>query len=246
MDAGERHLSRRQGSQDHAVALQHPGALVLAVADGVSWVDGVPSCAEVGAGLVAELAARAAADGALRGLSFADVRQHVAAALLRQLFPLWATLSPNAGSLLHCTLVLAVTTPAWTAIWRVGDGAWGVTGSLARGRSPSSPAPIACYDGRWSTHGREHQPDSPITVAELCRGGDVDAVARGLEPVLEVEGPALMLYVASDGLRDERAADELLRGNTWHGEQILAALSRPEGCDDLAVAWAHEKARTAT
>ncbi|WP_170136496.1 protein phosphatase 2C domain-containing protein [Nannocystis exedens] len=242
VDAGERHLSRRQGGQDHAVALRHRGAVALAVADGVSRVDGHPSQTEVGAALVAELAARAAFDAALRGQSFVEARTHVATVLVRQLLPLWAVLSPNAGTFLHCTLVLAVTTPAWTAIWLVGDGAWGASGSLGRGRSPSSPVSpvaIACYGRRWSAHGREHKPDSPMTVANLCRGGDVEAVVSGLEVVLEAEGPALSLYVATDGLQQEPQADELLRRDDWRRDQLTAALVRPQDCDDLAIAWAH-------
>lgn len=243
VDAGGRHLSRRQGGQDHAIALRYHDALVLAACDGVSRFDRHASRAEVGAGLVAELAARSAADAALRGLGSCDVRQHVAGALVRHLLPLWVALGPGAGSLLHCTLVLAVATPEWTTIWRVGDGAWGATGSLAHGfRPPTCVAPVACYGRRWAAHGREYTTEGPLptTVARLCRGGDVDAVAAGLQPVLEAEGPALSLYVATDGLQDEPGADAVLRSPHWNRGQLEEALARPDDCDDFAAAWAGE------
>nr|WP_276600730.1 protein phosphatase 2C domain-containing protein [Nannocystis sp. ILAH1] len=240
VDAGERHLRRRAGGQDHAVALKHAGAIVLAVADGVSRVNGQPSRTEVGAALVAELAARAAHDATLRGLGPSDVRQHVAATLVRHLLPLWASLGRAGSPLLHCTLVLAATTPEWTTIWCLGDGAWGASGSLAHGYgAPRSTAPVACYGRRWDVHGRRHE-DSPATVAGLCRGGDVDAVALGLEAVLEAEGPAIALYVATDGLGDEPGADDVLRRERWTRDEVSGSLARPEDCDDLAIAWATE------
>ncbi|MDC0719420.1 protein phosphatase 2C domain-containing protein [Nannocystis bainbridge] len=246
VDAGERHLRHRLGGQDHALALRHPGAVVLAVADGASRVGKLPSRAEVGAGLVAELAARSASDAALRGLGPAELRLHVAALLVRHLLPLWVALGDGAGPLLHCTLVLAVSTPTWTSIWRIGDGCWGASGSLAHGyRSPSSSASVACYGTRWSAHERRQVTKLHTTVAHLCRSGDVEVVARGLEPVLEAEGPALTLYVASDGLDEEPQVQALLRCDQWRGDQFTGALARPNGSDDFALAWACERFRGA-
>jgi hypothetical protein len=87
-------------------------------------------------------------------------------------------------------------------------------------------AAAACYSRRWETHGRRHV-DSPATVAALCRGGDVDAVA-------------LALYVATDGLGDEPGADDVLRRERWTRDEVSGSLARPADCDDLAIAWATE------
>ncbi|PCC66453.1 protein phosphatase 2C domain-containing protein [Nannocystis exedens] len=242
VDAGERHLRRRQGGQDHALALRLPSAVVLAVADGAGVVDGAVSRTEVGAGLVVELAARAAADAAARGMGPGDARHHVAGILVRHLLPLWVMLGEGAAGLLHCTLMLAVSTPSWTSIWSVGDGAWGATGSLAHGfASPATIATVACYGAQWHAHGRERRARLRTSVALLCRRGDPDEVAAGLQPVLEAEGPTLRLYVASDGLEDEPRLDAWLRVATWQGDELAASLDRPAGSDDLALAWAHER-----
>ena len=239
---GGRHLGSARNGQDHAVAIGHEKALIVAVADGVSRVHGAPSHTEVGSILSAEIAARAAADAALRGLGPTDLRAHVAAALLQQLTPLHVALGDSAPSLLHCTLVLGVTTPTFTAIWLVGDGAWGAIGSLAHGRgSPRADCAPACYGGQWECHGGRHERTLGQTVFLLTRAGDVDAFARGLECVLETEGPALGLYVATDGLADEPVARELLRGPLRDGDTLRHALVRAPHSDDLAVAWATKR-----
>lgn len=235
---GGRHLANAQNGQDHAVTICHREAIVLAVADGVSRVNHAPSRAEVGAILTAEIAARAAADGARHGLAPKDLRAHVAAALLRHLASLHVALGGAAASLLHCTLVLGVTTPDFTAVWLVGDGSWGASGSLAHGSSPRAACPVACYGRRWECHGARHEPVLGQTVYRLCQTGDIYAVARGFECVLEAEGPALGLYVATDGLADEPGARALLRSPLRDDAALRHALIRDIDSDDLAVAWA--------
>lgn len=256
VEPGGRHLRRRQNNQDHAVVIQQREAIVLAVADGASVVDGLPSRAEVGAALAAELAAMAASEAAGRGLGPGEIRLHVASTLVQRLAPLWRALGDAGPQLLHATLILAVSTHEFTSIWCAGDGSWGARGSLAHGRqSPAvcRGASLGCYtmpagDGsrshEWLAFGRQEMPTPPRTVGTLARGFDVEAFARGLEPVLEAEGPALSMFVASDGIDDEPAACGALRlGRVGTAADLGALLLRSGDSDDLGVAWATERRR---
>src|SRR5690606_31944737 len=97
---------------------------------------------------------------------------------------------------------------------------------------------VACYGRRWECHEARHEPVLGQTVYRLCQAGDADAVAHGLECVLEAEGPALALYVATDGIADEPGASALLRSPLRDDAALRRALVRDIDSDDLAVAWA--------
>lgn len=82
---------------------------MLAVADGVSRVDGLASQAQVGAFLVAELAAEDALRALRRGAGPCDTRAQAAAAMHHGLHGLWSELPRDVVCRTPAsTLVLAV------------------------------------------------------------------------------------------------------------------------------------------
>lgn len=229
-------------AQDHATIRSHTEGVVLVVADGVSRVDGLPSQAQVGAFLVAELAAEGAAAALRRGAGPCDVRAQAAAALHHGLHGIWSELPrETAGRALASTLVLAVVSLAWSAIWCSGDGAWGVVAPAAttvRGdelqRASVGPEFQICA-------GERHNDMHAELAALTARRGPTAAV-RDLRTVLYAEGPVLGAYVATDGLRHELALAERLR-RPFCGDAVMAQtlLTRPGDCDDLGVAWAAQR-----
>jgi hypothetical protein len=74
---------------------------------------------------------------------------------------------------------------------------------------------------------------------------DARAVREALRPVLICPQLVLSAFVATDGLEDENKlgglCDKLRRGPCREPEQVLASLKRPEGSDDLAVAYTHSR-----
>lgn len=232
--------------QDHATIRSHVEGVVLAVADGVSRVDGLPSHAQVGAYLAAELAAEGAISALRRGAGPCDTRAQAAAALHHGLHGIWSELPrETAGRALASTIVLAVVTPAWSAIWCSGDGAWGVVAPAAtavRGddleRQSIGPEYQACSGARHN--------DTHVELAALNARRGPTAAVRDLRTVLYADGPILGAYVATDGLRHESTLAERLR-RPFCGDAVMARtlLARPADCDDLGVAWAAQRATCA-
>jgi len=228
--------------QDHATARSHPAGVVLAVADGVSRVDGLASHAQVGAYLAAELAAEGALMALRRELGPCDTRGQAAAALHHGLHGLWTELPrERAFRALASTVLLAVVTPTWSTIWCSGDGAFGViapASTVISGedieRHPIGAEFVACVGAR---HYERHDELAPLTA----RRGPASAV-RDLRTMLFAEGPILGAYVATDGLRHEIELARRLR-LPMRVDAVTAqtVLARPPGCDDLAVAWAAER-----
>lgn len=249
---GRRHLDLELPGQDHAATRRAGDCAVLCVADGVSLYRGWHSSAHVGAYLAAEMAAHGAAAAVSREPSRPEAaREGAVRALHHGLRDAWAEMGDDAAyrSILS-TLLLAVAGPGWAAVWASGDGRWGAT--ARHDATVRLPAPFgAAFDGL--EHVADVQPVAPGFVraygridapAGLRRLAVVEArrspaTASELLPcVMHVEGTAVGLWVATDGLR--------------HEEQLLAPLSlpvrtrkalqthRPDGCDDLAVAWAAE------
>lgn len=229
--------------QDHATIRSQAEGVVLVVADGVSLVDGLPSHAQVGAFLAAELVAEGAASALRRGLGPCDTRAQAAAALHHGLYGIWSELPrETAGRALASTIVLAVVSPSWSAIWCSGDGAWGVVAPSAtavRGddleRAAVGPEFQICAGAR---HNERH-----VELAALNARRGPTAAARDLQTMLFADGPVLGAYVATDGLRHELAlAERLRRPFCGSADMARTLLGRPGGCDDLGAAWAAQRA----
>jgi hypothetical protein len=248
VDVGGSHIAHRFNCQDHAVVASCAQGVVLCVADGVSVVGGELSKAEAGAWAGAELATRGALEALQRGVEPSGVRLEVANYLARGLGPITQLLGVKAQVGLSSTLLIMVVTPRWTCAWGSGDGFWGVTLPAEIEPSKAHPAnrqlrhegrcPVGPHAAFAEWYGSRH---STILsqLATTSAGEGVDAVLAQLEPLLVVEdGPVIAAYVATDGLRHEPAAGQLLGqpGADWR-----PALTRPANADDLGVAWAGRK-----
>jgi hypothetical protein len=250
---GEKQAERRLSGQDHAVARAGVRGLALAVADGASTRPGpggtrVFTRNEVGAWLVAELAADAIASALDRGVDDPDrLRRAAAAAIVSGMRPIWAQLGPGAQVALSSTLVLAAVTPAFTIAWLSGDGCWGAIAVPERlSATPRvegmDEADVEVHGDGLSLRGGRHSAVLPHDVASRQARLDLDAVVASLEVAMWVPGPVVAAWVATDGLLDEPAAMERLRHPVRRRDHLDALLVRPEGCDDLAVAYAAEVA----
>lgn len=227
--------------QDHAAVRVHDAGVVLAVADGVTLVEGRPSCAQVGAYLCAELAAEGALTGLRRGASPGDTRGQAAAALHHGLLGIWTELPREAAwRALASTTVLAVVTSTWSAIWLSGDGAFGLIAPASTKVHGIEGQPVA-GDPRFAVFAGARQVDLHGELASLNARRSVGAAAGDLRTMLYADGPVLGAYVATDGLRHEAALERRLRYPVRTEEAARALLVRPSGCDDLAVAWASER-----
>lgn len=243
---GGRHHHGRRNGQDHAVAFTDGPIVVLAVADGVSrpCSDASTSHTEVGAFLVAEVAARAALAAFARGVTTpGPIKRAVAEALTELVGPLWRALEPEAACRgLFATLLLAVATGQWTRAWAAGDGAWGVM--VAPGSPPSvadcGPEDLLVTSEGSSRRGaRQHQRLTDCVARAAASAVDPVLHVEGLlEPVIAVERPPLALWLATDGLADEPATAERLRWPVRDGAELERTLQRPDDSDDIAVAFA--------
>lgn len=240
---GGRHRADHRNNQDHAVALSCSAGVVLAVADGVSSLPAgkrrLPTQTEVGAFLVAEVAARAALDALVRGVRDPKaLKQAAASSLVEVVGPLWRHLGLGAAHGLYSTLILAIATPSWARVWAAGDGAWGVV--LGPGTAPSvacaDPEQLLTFAEGSSRHGGRHLDGLDDCVARAA-SRDVVHVGSLLEPVVLVDRRVTALWVATDGLRDEPEALELLRRPVRDAGALTRALRRPADSDDLAVAF---------
>lgn len=253
----------RRPCQDHAVARATEHGCVVAVSDGVSLVGrGVRSATQCGAVLVAEVAAAAAlaelADRARHGdvpgpcRVELRVREELEATLARLVEHLRrlavCTDVPRAHRKMLCgTLLLGVRTPAWSAVWAVGDGMAGVVVDAAvdavgrdrdRGSDPAAVRVGSCQRRAvvWGKHLACLSLGDVLPEAVL---GDGEHKPSGLRRVLEVEGPSEAIWVATDGLCQEwpLALKLVLRGFQTRRE-VLPLLQRGPSADDLAVAAA--------
>lgn len=239
---GGRHREKGRNCQDHAVALTSEHGVVLVVADGVSAIprEGrrMPTHAEVGAYLVAEVAARAAF-AALDSQGPDEVRAAVARALVAVVGPLWRQLGRDAPLGLSTTLVIAVTTRTWTWAWAAGDGAWGLL--VPPGVRPAvvdqDDDGLLTTDEGASRRGGRNLERLDDCVARRAAQGPA-AVAELLEPVVMATGPATALWVATDGLRDELGVADVLRRPVRAPRDLARALTSATDSDDVAIAYA--------
>lgn len=231
--------------QDHATMRSHSEGVVLAVADGVTLVDGLASHAHVGAYLAAELTAEGAMAALRRGAGPCDTRAQACAALHHGLHGIWSELQrETAARALATTIVLAVVTVTWTAIWCSGDGAWGIVAPAATVvRGDATRHPIGAD---FQAVAGERLNETHVELAALNARRGPTAAARDLRTMLYADGPVLGAYVATDGLRHEPPLSErLLRPFCGDPVMARALLTRPNDCDDLGVAWAAQRATCA-
>lgn len=226
--------------QDHAVALQSEWATVLAVADGVSLVRRESSHTQFGAVLGAELAAAVALQSADRGEGPSEIRALVLASLgsafegLQRRFE-GLDQGVRFRRMACSTLLLAVRTASWSAVWCAGDGYFGALGGR-ESRVVDGDVVRSLADGRWVAHGGRRSRALPSS--HILPDCTVETDGR-LPLVLQVEGLCDSLWVASDGLEDEwPVAAYLGRTPAPLRYRLIDHALRLPGSDDLAVAAA--------
>lgn len=200
--------------QDHAVVRDVGlGTHVLAVADGASqvWHRGEVrwSHAQAGAILIAELAAKAVPGDADPVHTQAAVEE-----ALRTLSPACLALRERALFVFSTTLVLAVVTRSWSAVWMAGDGSYTLL----------------------TDSGRRIQDEVHMTVLDYTARRVIGGQA--LQRVAFTEERIVHAFVATDGLRDEPALARAIREPVRDGEELTKLCTRSPGCDDLALAYA--------
>lgn len=146
--AGRAHVHARRNNQDAWHALSRDGVAVAVVADGC----GSGRRSEAGAALGARIFAEALAAGAPSVDPPEVVLETARLRLLDALGTLARALAPDGrerravvSDYLLFTLVGAVLTPAWTAVFALGDGLAVVNGEPIRVSYPDDTPPYAAY-----------------------------------------------------------------------------------------------------
>ncbi len=230
---GGRHVRRLRNNQDHAVVARTPHGFVLAVADGVSGRNhelyGRQSRTEVGAYLTAELAVNAAVGALVNGGDAAAIHQAMASNIAAGLAPLQLAGKPI-QSALPCTLVVAVATARWTAVWCSGDGYWGAVFPPGRREVVSEytdlEKDVLATDEGLCIRGGRHRLSLDRLASTSAVNGQA-AVAEDLELVLTAPCGPVSLWVASDGLDDEPTTKDFVRRPIRSKAELEATLRYP-------------------
>ncbi len=188
--AGRAHVHARRNNQDAWHALARDGVAVALVADGCGSGPRSETGATLGVRILAEALAAAVPTGEPPELALEGARLRLLDALgaiARALDPSARALRAVVADHLLFTLVGAALTPAWTAVFALGDGLACVNGERFHVSYPDDAPPYAAYALTGSSLTDTHPDLLRFRILRTLPTEEVESILVGTDGVADLE-----------------------------------------------------------